>query len=205
MINNTFTLRGTNIDVFIDNIGKEDSYFEFIKAGVKYRLGIRSIPIIKKGKSIPVEYYSFLLDNEDRIITSSYNIYEGNLKGEYDFFYDKTTVETSIGVDFDKASLNGLMEVILEREFNEKIFCYNPFSGYTFFQPITFDTVVTGTTGNSTIIVNVVDGIGTFRYNINDGIFNESNVFNDLNYGIYKIGVKTTEDNIPFYKTINIS
>ena len=205
MIQNTFTHRGEDVNVFLDEVTRKDHYFQKVINGNVHEYGIKTLEIDAKAESILIRYYWLVKDSGGNIITSNDGKFQGSDNGEYALFYDKDTVGVSLGIDFFKAALNGLMQGFLAGG----AFCYNPFDNYSFFQPLTFDLVPTiPTEGNADgeINVQVVDGGAgkTIRYSIDGGSFGSNNTFTGLATGVYKIGVKTTEDGVPFFKTIQI-
>ena len=215
MIQDSFLVRTTTVHVFIDDVNKEDAYIEFEKAAVTYRCGIKAIPIIKRGKLLPIEYYRQVFDLDRSLLAASTTSYNGNLHGEYDEFYASTTVGTTIGVDFDKAALNGLMEVVLRQELGERAFCYHPYNGYAYFQPVIFDLVASsssaaGTAGtvavNDTISVTIVNGpVGAvYEYSLDSGPYSSNSIFGNLVAGSYTVSVRTVAEAIPFHKSITI-
>ena len=202
MIQNNFDVRSKSIDVFIDEVLKTSAHFEFVENGVTHEYGIKAIGIDKKAKSLTISYYHQLKDGAGNLLNSESGKFEGSDQGEFDLFYDKTTLGTNIGVDFDKAALNGLMQRVLEGAF-----CYNPFDNYNFFQPLVFDLNVTEPSEGASdgeIDVVMVNGSGTLKYNIDGGSFGTGSSFVGLATGTYTIGVRSDEEGVPFYKTVTI-
>lgn len=191
MENHILTVRGKEITVHIEN-AQGGHYIALQENGVTKKFIIKGIVTNYQANQIRVDYAIVNEDSAGNIIGSNRGVYEID-PSEFDYFYS-FHFTGSIGFCIAKHCINGL----LFRQFGVRCFDAN----LDFYQSITFDVAMQPTTvegeedqATGRIEVTVIDGIMPIEYSLYGQDFGESNVFENLEAGIYELVLRDANGN----------
>jgi hypothetical protein len=169
----------------------------FTKNGNKIELKLKYFGRSKPTKQFEIDYVVISSDADGNVFPSVPR--KIILKGEIYKSFSKSIVDGELDTFIDRAVVNA----ILEDYFQEQVYPFNRAKNYSEMQPIIYDLVVS----DNDLSVSLVDfdNAKTIKYKLDDGEFQNSNVFTGLDTGSHVVYVKTEEDNYIFHKNFNIA
>ena len=181
----TFNFRFAQED-YVIGVDAQNTFIEIAKTGYKefYQLKYFTIDFIA-GKIIILMIKTTTV-GDDTVIDDDIRV-EYEITGirpipTYASWYQTPLLVTNYST-IAKFAINGFLYR------TKQIFCFS--SNFSFQRPI--EATVTLQNDND-LVVTVLEGGGNYRYRINNGIYQNSNVFETLPTGVYAVEVKSYND-----------